>query len=376
MKASLGNSKPVSCDCFQNTAHSAGLHYVRDDRPGIRRLRCGKGFRYLDPRGQAVRDRVTLARIRALAIPPAWTDVWICMKDNGHLQATGRDDRGRKQYRYHAHWRKVRDETKYGRLIAFGQALPRLRARVETDLMLPGLPRPKVLATVVRLLATTLIRVGNEEYARANGSYGLTTLRNQHVKVQGGKVHFAFRGKSGIRHRIDLEDRHLARIVRRCRDLPGQELFQYLDEEGVSRRIDSADVNAYLRETAGEDFTAKDFRTWSATLLAAQALREMPPFQSQTQAKRQVVAAIETVANRLGNTPAICRKCYVHPAVVEAYLDGSLSVWMTRQSKPRGSRHGCDLEPEEVALLRLLREHSQVKESEPGASEIVQLSMG
>ncbi|HYT89039.1 MAG TPA: hypothetical protein VEL76_10045, partial [Gemmataceae bacterium] len=352
-------------DCPQSTARSAGLRYVRDDCPGIRRVRCGKSFRYLDSSGQPLRDEVTLARIRSLAIPPAWTDVWICALANGHLQATGRDAHGRKQYRYHPRWRTVRDETKYDRMIAFGQALPRLRARVEADLALPGLPRPKVLATVVRLLATTLIRVGNEEYARANGSFGLTTLRNHHVKVAGETVHFAFRGKSGVRHRIDVHDRRLARVVRRCRDLPGHELFQYLDEQGRTRAIDSADVNDYLREAAGEEFTAKDFRTWAGTVLAAHALQEFAKFDSQAQAKHHVVAAIEVVAKRLGNTVSVCRKCYVHPAVVEAYLDGSLvDALRPRVTKERTvTLH--DLDPEEEAVLAFLQELALLKPSTP-----------
>ena len=324
MNPTTDNSKPPTTDAAREAARGAGLRYVSDDRPGIRRVRRGKGFRYIGPDGHAARDEATLTRIRSLAIPPAWTDVWICPLPGGHLQATGRDARGRKQYRYHPRWRAVRDESKYDRVVAFGQALPRVRARVGADLALPGLPRPKVLATVVRLLATTLIRVGNEEYARANGSFGLTTMRDRHAEVTGATVHFAFRGKSGVRHRIDVRDARLARVVRRCRDLPGHELFQYLDEEGHTHAIDSADVNDYLRETAGEAFTAKDFRTWSGTVLAAVALKEFAAFDSQAQAKRNVVAAIESVAKRLGNTPSVCRKCYVHPAVVDAYLDGSL----------------------------------------------------
>ena len=299
------DTTPPTPSSAQDAARSAGLRYVRDDRPGIRRVRRGKGFHYLLPDGQPVRDDATLSRIRSLAIPPAWVDVWICVPAGGHLQATGRDARGRKQYRYHPRWRAVRDETKYDRMVAFGRALPRVRTRAEADLSLPGLPRPKVLATVVRLLATTLIRVGNEEYARANGSFGLTTLRDQHVEVTGATVHFAFRGKSGVRHRIDVHDRRLARIVRRCRDLPGHELFQYLDADGATHAVDSADVNDYLREAAGEEFTAKDFRTWSGTLLAALSLKELASFDSQAQAKHNVTAAIESVAKRLGNTPSV-----------------------------------------------------------------------
>jgi DNA topoisomerase-1 len=329
-------------------AKTAGLRYVHDGGPGIRRARAGKGLRYVGPDGKAVRDRDTLRRIRALAIPPAWTDVWVCPAPNGHLQATGKDARGRKQYRYHPRWRAVRDETKYHRLIAFGLALPKIRARVEQDLAQAGLPRGKVLATVVRLLETTLIRVGNEESARANGSFGLTTLRDRHVQVEGTNLRFSFRGKSGVRHDVAVTDRRLARVVRRCQDLPGHELFQYL-EEGQPHAVDSADVNEYLHEIAGEEFTAKDFRTWAGTVLAARALRELPAVGSQTQAKHNVVRAIEAVARRLGNTKAVCRKCYVHPAVLDAYRDGTLL-------RALGGRVEHDLPAEEAAVLAFLRE--------------------
>jgi DNA topoisomerase-1 len=310
-------------------AREAGLRFTRDGQPGIRRERRGRGFRYVGPDGAPIRDEQTLTRIRSLAIPPAWTDVWICPRENGHLQATGRDARGRKQHRYHPRWRASRDETKFGRVVAFGLALPRLRAAVQADLARPGLPREKVLATVVRLMEATLIRVGNEEYARANGSFGLTTLRNRHVAVAGEELRFRFRGKSGVTHAIDLRDRRLARIVRRCRDLPGQLLFQYLDEDGTTRAIDSADVNEYLRRAAGEEFTAKDIRTWSATMLTAQALLELGPCETEAEARRYALATIAVVARRLGNTANVCRKCYVHPAVVEAYLDGSLPRELT-----------------------------------------------
>ena len=337
------------------SAREAGLRYVSDDRPGIRRNRRGKSFRYVQPDGQAVRDRDTLRRIRSLAIPPAWSDVWICPLANGHLQATGHDARGRKQYHYHPRWRAVRDETKYDRLIAFGLALPCIRARVEQDLAQPGLPRGKVLATVVRLLEITLIRVGNEEYARTNGSFGLTTLRNRHVSVEGESVRFSFRGKSGVRHSIRVDDRRLARIVRRCQDLPGQELFQYLDDDGTPRDLDSADVNAYLREIAGQEFTAKDFRTWAGTVLAARALQEFESFDSQAQAKRNIVAAIESVSKRLGNTTAVCRKCYVHPAVLNAYLDGSLLETLRQRVEKEIAGSLAELPPEEAAVLAFLQ---------------------
>ncbi len=285
------------------SAKEAGLRYVRDDRPGIRRERHGIGFRYLDAEGNVVRSADVLERITALAIPPAWTDVWICPNPRGHLQATGRDARGRKQYRYHPRWRATRDETKFEHIIAFAQALPGIRARVEADLTQPGLPRTKVLAAVVRLLERTHIRVGNEEYARQNGSFGLTTLRNRHVKVSGQMVFFTFRGKAGVKHHVRISDRRLARVVKRCQDLPGQELFQYLDDDGTPRTIDSADVNAYLRETGGQEFTAKDFRTWAGTVLAARTLVEFATFDSEAQARRNVVAAAETVAKRPGQHP-------------------------------------------------------------------------
>jgi DNA topoisomerase-1 len=348
---------PVIADTVAS-ARAAGLRYVRDDRPGLCRIRSGKGFRYQGPDGATIRDRETLARLRALAIPPAWTDVWICPQANGHLQATGHDERGRKQYRYHPRWRAVRDENKYDRMISFGQALPRIRARVEKDLARPGLPREKVLATVVRLLETTLIRVGNEEYARENGSFGLTTLRDHHVKVEGTKVRFAFRGKSGVRHEIDVRDRRLAKVVRRCQDLPGQVLFQY-DDEGQTRAVDSDDVNEYLRQAAGQEFTAKDFRTWAGTVLAAQALQEFETFDSEVQARRNVVAAIEAVANRLGNTTSVCRKCYVHPAVVGAYLDGTLLESMRQRVAQELTGGLKDLDPEEAAVLAFLQERLQ-----------------
>jgi DNA topoisomerase-1 len=320
------------------SARAAGLRHVTDALvAGIARKPARRRFRYIHAQGGPVRDRATLARIRSLAIPPAWTAVWICPRADGHLQATGRDARGRKQYRYHPRWREVRDETKYGRMVEFARALPVIRRRVGRDLARHGLPREKILATVVRLLETTLIRVGNEEYARANESFGLTTLRSRQVKVNGSKVRFHFRGKSGVEHAIELEDRSMAAIVRRVRELPGQELFQYVDEDGTRRSIGSDDVNAYLKDISGEDFTSKDFRTWAGTLLAARALVKLGGFASQAEAKRKVARAIEAVAGLLGNTAAVCRKCYVHPAVLERYLAGNL-------------RAATD-----AALLRLLR---------------------
>ena len=346
-------------------AHAAGLRYVHDDQPGIGRVRVGKGFRYLDADGRPVGDPEVHRRIRSLAIPPAWTDVWICPSANGHLQATGRDAPSRKQSRYHPRWREVRDETKYGRMIAFAQALPAIRAAVERDLALPGLPRAKVLATIVRLLETTLIRVGNEDYAKENGSFGLTTLRNRHAEVNGTTLRFEFRGKSGVYHSVEVHDPRVAHIVKACQDLPGQELFQYLDEEGKRHRIDSTDVNEYLRAVSGADFKAKDFRTWAGTVLAARALRECEACTSQAQAKRNIVRAIETVAGRLGNTKAVCRKCYVHPAVIDAYLDGSLVETLRHRGEQRIAH---ELSPEEAAVLAFLQQRLKREAGEKEAS--------
>jgi DNA topoisomerase-1 len=336
------------------SAKAAGLRYVSDDRPGVRRERQGDTFRYLDARGHEIADADALKRFKSLGIPPVWTDVWICPLPNGHLQATGRDAKGRKQYRYHPRWRATRDETKYGRMLAFGQTLPQIRARVDQDLRARELSRAKVLATVVRLLETTLIRVGNREYARANSSYGLTTMRDKHVQIGGAKVTFQFRGKSGKSHTITLNDRRLARIVKRCRDLPGYDLFQYLDEHGARQTIGSADVNDYLREIAGQEFTAKDFRTWAGTLLAAMALREFAPHSSASEAKKNIVRAIEHVAERLGNTPSICRKCYIHPAVLEAYLDGSLVETLQQRAEDLRERE-ADLDDDEASVLGFLQ---------------------
>jgi DNA topoisomerase-1 len=334
------------------------LRYVSDDDPGIRRLRNGKSFTYKDADGNTVRDRATLKRIKSLAIPPAWMDVWICGRPDGHLQATGRDQRGRKQYRYHPRWRAVRDEHKFNHMLAFGEALPRIRLRVEEDLGQRGLGREKVLATVVRLLETTLMRVGNEEYVRENRSFGLTTLRTRHVDVEGSTIQFEFRAKSGKMQSIKLKDRRLARIVKACLDLPGKELFQYIDESGERRSIDSADVNDYLREISGEEFTAKDFRTWAGTVLAALALQEAPSFETQAAAKRNVTQAIERVAAKLGNTPAICRKCYVHPEVINGYLNGTLTM-LLNNTAGKTVRAVEGLEDAEAEVMRFLRHVSE-----------------
>jgi DNA topoisomerase-1 len=339
----------------REASRAAGLRYVSNEAPGIRRQRAGKSFTYKDADGKTVRDRATLKRIKSLAIPPAWTDVWICPLANGHLQATGRDQRGRKQYRYHPRWRQVRDEHKFSRMIAFGKALPRIRARVEEDMKRPGLGREKVLATVVRLLETTLIRVGNEEYVRANRSFGLTTMRDQHVEIEGTTISFEFRAKSGKMQAIKLKDRRLARIVKACSDLPGRELFQYLDDGGERRTIDSADVNEYLREIAGDEFTAKDFRTWAGTVLAALALQEFEAVDTQAAAKRNITQAIERVAAKLGNTPAICRKCYVHPEVIGCYLDGSLVDTLSEKVASTLRDELAGLDSAEAAVLAFLQ---------------------
>lgn len=336
----------------EEAARAAQLRYVSDSRPGIRRKVAGTGFTYIDGQDTRVEDEAVLARIRALAIPPAWTDVWICKLPHGHLQASGRDARGRKQYRYHARWRKIRDEAKYDRMLKFGAALPRIRECVEGHLRLTKLSREKVLAIVTRLLATTFIRVGNEEYARTNNSFGLTTLQDRHVKISGATIRFRFRGKSGKEHQITLANRRLARLVKSCQDLPGQDLFQYIDENGEPQPIDSGDVNAYLREIAGEDFTAKDFRTWAGTLLTAQLLDEYPGVESVTAAKAACGNAVKEVARQLGNTPAICRACYIHPGVLAGFLEQEkLALWK-KTSAAANERAG--LSRQEVALIRYL----------------------
>ena len=329
-------------------AEKAGLEYVNDGEPGLRRQRRGTGFTYLDSNGKTVRDPYALARIRSLAIPPAWTDVWICASENGHLQATGRDAKGRKQYRYHVDFTAIRDSAKYERLVEFAKALPAVREAIAKQMVLSGLPREKVLATIVHLLDSTLIRVGNDSYARDNASYGITTLRNSHVKVAGGELRFQFKGKSGKSWRVTMRDRRVAKIIRSCQELPGQHLFQYLDEAGNAFRITSTDVNEYLRTLTGCDVTAKDFRTWAGTVLAANLLQEIGRAESATAAKRQIRTALQQVAARLGNTVAICRKCYVHPSVLEAYAAGELNL--RRLAQKDGA-----LRPEERAALRFLQ---------------------
>jgi DNA topoisomerase-1 len=337
-------------------ARDAGLRYTSDTKPGMRRVKRGAGFSYRFPDGRAVRDHNELIRIKRLAIPPAWTDVWICPFESGHLQATGRDQRGRKQYRYHERWRETRDATKYGHIMDFAKALPKIRRHVGRDLKLPGLPREKVLATVVRLLEKTLIRVGNDEYARANKSYGLTTMRNRHVEVKGTAVSFEFRGKSGKSHKIDVRDPQLAKIVKRCQDLPGQELFEYVGEDGKPQTISSGEVNEYLQNIAGAEYTAKDFRTWAGTVLAALALKEFEKFASQRQAKKNITQAIEAVARVLGNTPAICRKCYVHPGIVESYMDGSMLSAIKQRANRQLRKSVAGLKYGEALVILLLKQ--------------------
>ena len=337
------------------SAKEAGLRYVSDELPGIRRRKRGKGFAYVGADGAPVRDEETLARIKALAIPPAWTDVWICASPRGHIQATGLDAKGRKQYRYHPKWHAVRDETKFARMQAFARALPTVRAHAEADLKKPGFPREKILAAIVLLLEKTLIRVGNEEYARENKSYGLTTLRNRHAIVEGATVRFKFRGKSGKEHLVALQDRRLAAIVRRLQELPGQALFQYVDDDGEEQRVDSSDVNEYLRAITGEDFTAKDFRTWAGTVLCTVALRTIERAPSDTQAKRNVAEVVKSVAARLGNTPAVCRKSYIHPNVIDAYMDGSMLDRLSEEVAEAAADAPGDLSPDEQSVLCLLR---------------------
>jgi DNA topoisomerase-1 len=330
----------------------AKLRHVSDDAPGITRHKAASGFDYRDPDGALVRDIATLGRIKSLAIPPAWTGVWICPLASGHIQATGRDAKGRKQYRYHPRWRQTRDETKYHKMLLFSRALPLIRTRVAADLRRHGLPREKVLAAIVRLMELTLFRVGNTEYSRRNKSFGLTTLRNRHAEIEGDRIRISFRGKSGVWNEGRVTDRRLARIVKRCRDLPGYELFQYLDEDGERHSLGSADVNLYLREISGEDITAKDFRTWAGTQLAAAALRQLAA-PDEPARKSAIVRAVDEVARHLGNTAAVCRKCYIHPAIFDGYLDGTL--FRTLQRRPRLGSKGEGMTLEEACVIAFLR---------------------
>jgi DNA topoisomerase-1 len=342
-------------------AEDAGLRYVSDEQAGFSRQRKSEEFEYFDTKGKPIHDEQRLLRIKRVAVPPAWSDVWICPSPNGHIQATGRDARGRKQYRYHERWREIRDENKFDRLIDFGKALPKIRRRLKKDLALSGLPREKVLATIVQLLERSLIRVGNEEYARENKSFGLTTMQDRHVDVKGSKLRFRFRGKSGRQHEVDVTDRRIARIVSKLQDLPGQSLFQYLGDEGNVRDITSQDVNEYLREITGEDFTAKDFRTWAGTVLAAVALSAASEFETRKQAKANIKNAIEAVAKILGNTPAICRQCYIHPAVLEAYLNGNSINGFKPNTQEEFEKQGIDLTSAQAAVLKFLQSSSSGK---------------
>ena len=342
-------------DEYREAAKAAGLVYVSDETPGITRKKSGKGWSFHDAKGATITDYWEKKRIEKIGVPPAYVDVWICPKENGHIQATGRDDKGRKQYRYHPKWSEARDAAKYAHMAEFGQLLPGIRARVDSDMRKQGLPRAKVLATVVSLLEKSLIRVGNEDYAKDNKSYGLTTLRNRHLDVEGATMRFDFKGKSGKTWNLDVKDRRVAKVVRSIQDLPGQQLFQYVDEEGKRQPVDSSDVNDYLREASGgADITAKDFRTWAGTVLASLALQEFEAVDSQARMKKNVKAAIETVAKKLGNTVTICRKCYVHPHVISSYLDGSLMEGIKQEAEATLSEGGDSLKPEEAALLGLL----------------------
>jgi DNA topoisomerase-1 len=336
-------------------AEDAGLRYVSDEQPGYTRKAKGDDFEYFDTDGKPIRDEMRLLRVRRLAIPPAYKDVWICPSPNGHIQATARDARGRKQYRYHERWREARDENKYERMLVFGQALPKIRRRVKKDMGLRDLPRNKVLATVVHLLGRTFIRIGNEEYARENKSFGLTTMQERHVDVKGAKLSFTFRGKSGVKHEIDVSDRRLANIIRKLQDLPGQDIFQYEDETGEVRNVSSQDVNDYLQKITGEDFTAKDFRTWAGTVLTAMALSAQGPVEDEAQAKRNIKDAIATVAKILGNTPTICRKCYVHPVVLDSYLDGDMIEGLKQKTEEALSENLEDLRAEEAAVMSFIQ---------------------
>lgn len=359
-------SDPLEMDP-KETVRAAGLRYVHDAAPGIHRKRSGRAFSYTSPDGEKITDRATLDRIKSLGIPPAWESVWICPKPNGHIQATGRDARGRKQYLYHPQWREARDETKFARLALFGASLPHIRKRTTADLAQPGLTQEKVLATVIQLLDLTLIRIGNEEYARANESYGLTTMRQSQVEVNGSKIQFEFQGKSDKRHTVAVRDPRLARIIRRCEELPGYELFQYVDEAGERHSVESSDVNQYLREITGQHFTAKDFRTWGGTVIAARALREPGPAETETEAKKNIVEAVKIAAHELGNTPAVCRRAYIHPAILNAYLEGRLlplkdddAASAAMNEAPGGPQW---LRPDEEALLEMLAQEESGPEA-------------
>ncbi|MGB5082228.1 MAG: DNA topoisomerase IB [Burkholderiales bacterium] len=357
-QAEPDGATPSHLEEHRRAAHRAGLSYVTDGDAGIQRKRNGKGWTFIAPEGARITDPAERKRIQALAIPPAWTEVWICPDPKGHIQATARDARGRKQYRYHPLYRETRDKSKFRRMLEFSETLPEIRERVERDLRARDLTRRQILATVVSLLDKTLIRVGNDEYARDNRSFGLTTLRGRHLEIKGAKLHFSFRGKSGVDHTVSITDRRLARIVQQCQDLPGQELFKYLDAAGKRQTISSDDVNAYLREITGRDITAKDFRTWAGTMLAARELFVLGPAKSQREAERNMIRAIDAVAKRLGNTRAVCRKYYVHPGLVRTYLQGLTAPLapVPAPKKARRERPIAALRRDEVAVLQFLQE--------------------
>jgi DNA topoisomerase I len=366
----LESSNPVETIVDpRDAAESAGLRYVSDGRPGIRRKKAGTGFSYARADGSKLTEKDVLKRIKALAIPPAWTEVWICPFADGHIQATGRDAKGRKQYRYHPRFREVRESTKYEHVVAFADALPAIREKVLEHMALRGLPREKVLATIVHLLETTLIRVGNDDYAKQNSSYGLTTLKNRYVSVDGNEVRFRFTGKSGKQWSLRVRDRRIAKIIKACQDLPGQELLQYVDEAGSCQDVTSSDVNDYLKEITGKDITAKDFRTWAGTVLAAMALNELESFDSAVQAKRNLRGAIEKVAGKLGNTPTICRKCYVHPEVLNSYMDGRLVLELKEKAESELRGDVQRFKPEEAAVLALLRGRLAKEAESPAAKK-------
>lgn len=343
------------------SAAAAGLRYVTDAMPGIRRQRHGRGFTYIGPDGEVIRSRESLHRFRSLVIPPAWTEVWICPHEDGHLQVTARDARGRKQYRYHPHFRKHRDGTKFERMFDLSDVLWKIRERVESDIAKEGLPRDKIMATVVWLLETTLIRIGSDEYRKANKSFGLTTLRRRHVAVVGSELRFEFRGKSGIQHAVSVTDKRIARIVQRCQALRGEELFKYLDDEGKRQEVDAEDVNKYLQDVTGRDITAKEFRTWAGTMLAAEALRNMGPATSKREAERNIVAAVDMTAKRLGNTRSVCRKYYIHPVLIEAYLEGSVLPPMPERRWNKRKSKGPTLRQHELDVLAFIKARLKAK---------------
>jgi len=353
------------------SAAAAGLRYVSDAMPGIRRHRHGRGFTYIGPDGAVIRARDSLKRFRSLVIPPAWTDVWICPHEDGHLQVTARDARGRKQYRYHPHFRQQRDGTKFERMFEMSEILWKIRERVESDVTLPGLARNKIMATVVWLLETTLIRIGSDEYRKANKSFGLTTLRRRHVAVVGSEMRFEFKGKSGIQHAVSVADKRIARIVQRCQELRGEELFKYIDDDGKRQQVDAEDVNAYLQEITGREITAKDFRTWAGTMLTAETLRAIGPAKNKKEAEKNIVSAVDITAKRLGNTRSVCRKYYIHPVLIEAYLDGSVLPPMPDRPWSKRKSTGPTLRQHEMDVLGFIKARLKQKKRAEAPMRIV-----